>query len=140
VEGHSALGRDDEATPFWKVLFFRDERGNEPVKEFFLEAGLTDGEKKQLEVRIKYLAQRGLQLVLERADILDKVETERGLYELRLDNTPNNPRVLLCSARGRRIVLLHAFKKKGRRLPVREVETAKHRRDMWLRREGEGAD
>jgi len=71
---------------------------------------------------------------------LDKVETERGLYELRLDNTPNNPRVLLCSARGRRIVLLHAFKKRGRRLRAGEIAIAKRRRNMWLRREGEGAD
>ena len=31
---------------------------------------------------MKYLAQRGLQLVVERADILDKLEREHGLYEL----------------------------------------------------------
>jgi phage-related protein len=131
------VDRGSEATPLWRVVFFRDGRGSEPVKEFFLEAGLTDSEKKQFEVRIKYLAQRGLQLVFERADILDKVETAHGLYELRLDNTPNNPRILLCCTRGRQIVLLHAFKKKGRRLSAREIEIAKRRRDAWLRQEGE---
>lgn len=130
------MGPGAEATPLWKVVFFRDERGSEPVREFLLRAGLTDGEKKQFEVRITYLTQRGLQLVVERADILDKVATGRGLYELRLDNTPNNPRVLLCSAQGRQIVLLHAFKKKGRRLPAREVEVAKRRREILLRRGG----
>jgi phage-related protein len=129
------LARGESAEPLWKILFFRDERGEEPVKEFFLGADLTDGEKKQLAVRMQYLAQRGLQLVVERGDILDKVETEQGLYELRLDNTPNNPRVLLCSASGRQIVLLHAFKKKGRRPPAREVRIAKRRRDTWLSRE-----
>jgi phage-related protein len=129
------LARGESAEPLWKILFFHDERGKEPVKEFFLGADLTDGEKKQLAVRMQYLAQRGLQLVVERGDILDKVETEQGLYELRLDNTPNNPRVLLCSASGRQIVLLHAFKKKGRRLPAREVTIARHRRDSWLSRE-----
>jgi len=131
------LACPDQVTSLWKVLFFRDEQGNEPVKQFFLDAGLTDGEKKQFAVRIEYLSRRGLQLVVERADILDKVETEQGLYELRLDNTPNNPRVLLCSAKGRKIVLLHAFKKKGRRLPMREVEVAKHRRARWLSMEGD---
>ena len=130
------MARPDEATPLWKVLFFRDERGNEPVKEFFLGAGLTDGEKKQFAVRVQYLSLRGLQLVVERADILDMLETEPGLYELRLDNTPNNPRVPLCSAKGRQIVLLHAFKKKGRRLQAQEVEVAKRRRELWLSREG----
>jgi phage-related protein len=126
------LARGDPAEPLWKILFFQDERGNIPVKEFFLGTDLTDGEKKQMQVRMQYLVQRGLQLVVERGDILDKIETVQGLYELRLDNTPNNPRVLLCSAKGRQIVLLHAFKKKGRRLPVREVEIAKRRRQSWL--------
>jgi phage-related protein len=125
------VARGGSSESLWKILFFQDEDGNEPVKEFFLGAGLTDGEKKQFEVRVRYLSQRGLQLVVERADILDKVESEQGLYELRLNNTPNNPRVLLCSARGRQIILLHAFKKKGRRLPAREVEIAKHRRQAW---------
>ena len=131
------MTRPDRVTPLWSVLFFRDEDGHEPVKQFFLEAGLTDAEKKQFAVRIEYLSQRGLQLVVERADILDKVETEQGLYELRLDNTPNNPRVLLCSASGRKIVLLHAFKKKGRRLAQREIEAAKRRRAAWLTMEGD---
>lgn len=126
-------------TPLWKILFFRDERGGEPVKEFFLRSGLTDAEKKQFEVRLTYLSQRGLQLVVERADILDKVEGENGLFELRLDNTQNNPRVLLCAASGRKILLLHAFKKKGRRLPAKEVRMAKVRRDVWRSRM-EGVD
>jgi phage-related protein len=124
-----------EATQRWRVLFYQDERGREPVREFFLGADLTDGEKKQFAVRIEYLSQRGLRLVVERGDILDKVETGQGLYELRLDNTRNNPRVLLCTATGRQIVLLHAFKKKGRRLPAKEVAIAKRRRDVCLSRE-----
>ena len=126
------MARDDSTEIPWKILFFQDERGNVPVKEFFLSPDLTDGEKKQMAVRMQYLSQRGLQLVFERGDILEKVEAQHGLYELRLDNTPNNPRVLLCTATGRQIVLLHAFKKKGRRLPAREVEIAKHRQQSWL--------
>jgi phage-related protein len=70
-----------EATQRWRVLFYQDERGREPV------------------------------------------------------NTRNNPRVLLCTATGRQIVLLHAFKKKGRRLPAKEVAIAKRRRDACLSRE-----
>lgn len=133
------MAESDPIAPLWKILFFRDERGQEPVKQFFLRSGLTDAEKKQFEVRLTYLSQRGLQLVVERADILDKVEGARGLYELRLDNTQNNPRVLLCAMSGRKILLLHAFKKKGRRLPAREVWIAKSRRDAW-RSGKEGTD
>ena len=78
------------------------------------------------------VVQRMLRMESVQKDILDKVEGEEGLFELRLDNTPNNPRVLLCSAKGRQIVLLHAFKKKGRSLPAREIAVAKHRREHWL--------
>jgi phage-related protein len=126
------LASGDLADPAWRILFFQDQRGNIPVREFFLGADLTNGEKKQMQVRMQYLSQRGLQLVVERGDILEKVEGEEGLFELRFDNTPNNPRVLLCSAKGRQIVLLHAFKKKGRSLPAREITVAKHRREHWL--------
>ena len=58
---------------------------------------------------------------VKRSDILDVIEGESNLYELRLDNTPNNPRVLLCAVVGKRFVLLHAFKKKGRKTPKREI-------------------
>ena len=132
------MAQSGEVATLWKVLFFRDRHGREPVRRFFLEAGLTDGEKRQLAVRIEYLARRGLQLVVERADILDEIQTEAELYELRLDNTPNNPRILLCGATGRQKVLLQAFKKKGRRHPTREVEIAKRRRSEWLA--GQGVD
>ena len=132
------MARSDSADGLWQILFFQDARGKVPVREFFLSSDLTDGEKKQMAVRMDYLSQRGLQLVFERGDILEKVEGQHGLYELRLDNTPNNPRVLLCTATGRQIVLLHAFKKKGMRLPARELEVAKHRHQLWL--SGEGRD
>ena len=107
---------DSEAISLWKIVFFRDEHSSEPVKVFFSPPASPPARRSNSRFRLKYLAQRGLQFVFERADILDKVEMERGLYELHLDNTPNNPRVLLCSSTGRQIVLLHAFKKKGRRL------------------------
>lgn len=41
-------------------------------------------------------------------------DPRRKLWELRLENSPNNPRVLFFATSGRRIVLLHGFEKTGR--------------------------
>lgn len=70
--------------------------------------------------------------MIQRSDILDKIETEENLYELRLPNTQNNPRFLLCALKGKRIILLHAFKKKGRKTDRREIEIAVKRRDLIM--------
>lgn len=48
---------------------------------------------KLMQVRLYLLAEKGLSLLIERSDSLDKIETEDNLYELRLNNTPNNPRI-----------------------------------------------
>jgi phage-related protein len=80
---------------------------------------------------------KGLSLLVERSDILDKIETEDNLYELRLDNTPNNPRIFLCALTGKRLVLLHAFKKKSRKTPRSEIDIAARRRDLVIAKEEE---
>ncbi|MBR8835428.1 MAG: type II toxin-antitoxin system RelE/ParE family toxin [Stigonema ocellatum SAG 48.90 = DSM 106950] len=114
----------------WQVIFYRESDGTEPVQDFLRDPSLTPGELKQFQVRLTLLTQKGLSLLLERSDILDKIEGEKNLYELRLDNTPNNPRIFLCALIGKRLVLLHAFKKKGRKTPKLEIKIAAKRRDL----------
>jgi phage-related protein len=104
-------------------------------KNFLLDPSLTSGELKQFQVRVMLLTQKGLSLLLERSDILDKIKGEKNLYELRLDNTPNNPRIFLCALVGKRLILLHAFKKKGRKTPKLEIKIAVKRRDMVIANE-----
>ena len=114
----------------WQVIFYRESDGTEPVQDFLQDPSLRPGELKQFQVRLTLLTQKGLSLLLERSDILDKIEGEKNLYELRLDNTPNNPRIFLCALVGKRLVLLHAFKKKGRKTPKLEIKIAVKRRDL----------
>lgn len=120
----------------WEIIFYQEVDGTVPVQEFFLDPSLTQGEKKQFEVRLNYLRTRGLSLLRERSDILDKIETEENLYELRLDNTPNNPRIFLCALKGKKcLVLLCAFKKKSRRTPQREIQIAVRLRELIVAKE-----
>ncbi len=119
----------------WEIVYYQEVDGTQPIQEFLLDPSLKPGEKKQLQVRLHLLKIKGLSLLIERADILDKINTEDNLYELRLDNTPNNPRFFLCALIGRRLVLLHAFKKKGRKTPQKEINIAAKRRDLILAKE-----
>ncbi|MDZ8070567.1 MAG: type II toxin-antitoxin system RelE/ParE family toxin [Nostoc sp. DedQUE08] len=114
----------------WQIIYYQEVDGTKPVEEFFNDPSLTKGESKQFQLRLYYLKNKGLALLVERSDILDKIETENNLYELRLDNTPNNIRVFLCALPGKRLILLHAFKKKGDNTPIRQIKIAAKKRDF----------
>lgn len=119
----------------WEIKFYRKADGTEPVQEFLKDPSLKPGELKQFQTRLRLLKQKGLMLMIQRSDILDKIETQKNLYELRIDNTPNNPRFFLCAMTGKRLILLHAFKKKGRKTPSGEIAIAARRRDLFMEME-----
>jgi phage-related protein len=119
----------------WNVEFYQEVDGTEPVKVFLKDPSLKPGELKQLSVRLSLLAEKGLSLMIQRSDILDQIKTEKNLYEIRIDNTPNNPRFFLCALKGKRLILLHAFKKKGRKTPHKEIAIAARRRDLVVQDE-----
>jgi phage-related protein len=52
------------------------------------------------------------------------------LYELR----PGNNRVFFFYYKDKRFVLLHGFRKKGRKTPLHEIETARKRMEDFIRR------
>lgn len=121
----------------WQIIYYQEVDGTKPVEEFFNDPSLTQGELKQFKLRLYYLKNKGLALQRERSDILDKIETEDKLYELRLDNTRNNIRIFVCAlpGKGKRLILLHAFKKKGDKTPLRQIKIAAKRRDLTIAKE-----
>lgn len=119
----------------WQIIYYQEVDGTKPVEEFFNDPSLTQGELKQFKLRLYYLKNKGLALQRERSDILNKIKIEDNLYELRLDNTPNNIRIFLCALTGKRLILLHAFKKKGRKTPPNEINIAAQRRDLVVAKE-----
>lgn len=120
--------------PAWKVEHFLDSRDGDVIQEFLSSAGLRGSELAQYERRVAYLEQAGTQLLSQRGHILEKIED--GLYALRLANTANNPRFLLTFRSGRRIVVLHACKKKDRRLNAGDIRVARGRLKELEAREG----
>lgn len=100
------------------------------MAEFFASHEITDSERGQFETRLQYLSMYGLQTLSKKSDVLETLEGEDDLYALRLDNTQNNPRVLLCTLVGRRFVLLHAFKEKSSSDYNKAIRKARTRRDQ----------
>jgi phage-related protein len=51
----------------------------------------------------------------------------QGLFELRIKAAEGLARVFYCTAVGRRIVILHQFRKKSEKTPQKELDTALRR-------------
>lgn len=105
----------------YKVYFYRDKSGKEPVKEYI--AGLAS--KKDKDSRIK------LNKIMEYVKALSEYGTRVGepyikhldgdIWELR----PLRDRILFAAWGGNGFVLLHVFMKQTQKTPQREIERAK---------------
>ncbi len=97
----------------WRVEFYRDRRGRSPVTEFLARLGARERAK----------VARYLQLLREFGPTLAMPQARHikgPLWELR----PDAYRLLYVALRHRRIVILHAFRKKTQQTPRREIEEA----------------
>jgi phage-related protein len=108
----------------WSVEQYQDARGKQPVADFLREQGA--------EVRAPLLRAIGLLRLYGVAlgdpharPISDK------LWELRA----GAGRIFYVALTGRRFTLLHAYIKKSRKAPEREIETARRRLADLLERE-----
>lgn len=109
----------------WEIRFFEDEKGNVPVRDYLMT--LEVGEQKRFVTRLIPLQEKGLAAGRPYSDKL-----EDNLYELRLENSPHNPRFLYCTVIGRVLHLLHGFSKTGKNsdlVPESEKIIARRRRD-----------
>lgn len=104
----------------WKVIYFESPRGEKFVKEFI--------DKQSPAVKGKYIGM--IDFLEEYGPFLSGKYTKKlrkDLYELRI--TGKEQIRVLYTVQKRKIVLLHAFKKKTRRTPLKEIKTALLRLD-----------
>lgn len=104
----------------FKIVFYKDARGNEPVKEAIRE--MTRGNGKDARINAAKIA--------EYLKILERLGTRAGapyvkhlageIWELR----PLRNRILFFAFTGTEFVLLHHFIKKTQKTPAREIEQA----------------
>jgi phage-related protein len=112
----------------WQVVFYMDEEGNEPVKDFIL--AQPDGAIAEILHVFKLLREFNLRLGMPYVRKIDK----SGLRELRVKHSSDLYRVFYFAYIGRKFVLLHAFLKKGEKTPKGDKEMAIKRMNNYMLR------
>ena len=108
----------------WKVEFYRDARGHSPAWEFLQQ--LPGVERAKLLAVIDLLQEFGVSLRFPHTRLIEK-----GLWELRA----GPGRLFYVALVGRRLVILHGYRKKSQKAPRREIEAALRRWADLLERE-----
>lgn len=91
----------------WQVVFYIDEKGNEPVKDFIL----AQSTKAIAEIIHVFKLLRIFNITLG-MPYVRKVH-ESGIRELRIKHSSDYYRILFFAFTGHRFILLHAILKKG---------------------------
>ena len=65
-----------------------------------------------------------------------KMRGAGNLWEVRTEYAGSIYRVLATTAKGNRVILLHAFQKKSQRTPQKEIEIAEQRQKRYFQRHG----
>ncbi len=107
----------------WNLRFFRQERGEEPVREFL--RALPKAARIEAGAALTDLEENGPKLRRPGADYL-----RDGVYELRFSSERVEYRILYFFDRSE-AVLTNAFVKKSRKTPREEIERAIRRRFQW---------
>lgn len=117
----------------FEVQFYETEDGQCPVEEFLL--GLNVKMRAKMLGFMQILEEKGVELREPYTKPLDD-----GILELRCSFAGNITRVMFFFYIGGKIILTNGFVKKTQKTPPAEIETAKKRRDDYIRRFGEGAE
>ena len=113
----------------WSVEFYVDRRGHSPIAEWL--DGLPSKERAKAARFLRLLAELGTHMPSEHAAPLTG---HAPIWELR----PLPNRLLYFAYAGRRFIILHGFRKKGRKTRRSDIEIAERRLADFL--EGERND
>lgn len=117
-----------------KILFYQTENGFCPMKAFL--CALNQKSKNEhAKVLMKKIAYT-MELLKERNGYLPKELAKKvtdNIWELR----PLDHRIFYFFWKNRQCVILHAFRKKSRKTPLREIRRAEAERKDWIKRYGE---
>jgi phage-related protein len=106
----------------WHVIFYKDNNGNEPVKDFILEQ--SDGAIAEILHVFDLLYRFDLSLG---SPYVEKVDGK--IWALRIKHSSDYYRILYFTFSGEKFILLHAIKKKSDKLSKRDIEIAAKRKD-----------
>jgi phage-related protein len=106
----------DQPLSQWRIAFYKDSRGRSPIAKYL--NALPVGEQAAAEEAFRLLREFGTLLGMPHAK-----HVGGKLWELR----PGANRFFYFACVGRRFVILHAYRKQGRRTPPQELAIAERR-------------
>lgn len=110
----------------WSIVFYVDNKGNEPVREFLDNLDLKT--KARFEWSIEQLRIRNIKA---REPLVRHIESK--IWELREESSTNIYRLMYFFFTGKQIVFLHGFQKKSTKTPRKEIEIAVARLKTFLK-------
>ena len=116
---------------FWELEYFKTAAGSVPVAEFI--DALSPQAKAKFIRSLELLEQYGLLL---REPWVRNIQGIPKLRELRFISFGEIYRVFFFPVTGRKLILLHGFKKKSQETPRRELQTAEARMKNYIQRYG----
>ena len=117
--------------PELRVVFFRTDRGNDPVREWL--EGLGERDEIIIDTDITVVAENWPSVV--GTSLIKKLKGEEDLWEIRsrISDGKRTARVMFTIEAGE-IILLHGFVKKSQRTPRKDLRIARRRNKLWKRR------
>lgn len=118
----------------YKIDFYRKENGTCDIEEFLNDLQKRAANNKDARIQHKQVAQH-IQFLADHGTRVGEPVTKylgEDIWELR----PGNNRILFFFFIDNTFVLLHHFRKKTQKTPIREIERAKAERDDWISRKG----
>jgi phage-related protein len=113
------------------IEYYLTAEGKCPVKDF-IDSLSPQGQAKYLFIT-RLLGEYGIHV---REPYVKQIRGHKKLYETRIKDRSGISRILYFAHTGRKFILLHGFTKKTDKTPAREIETAEHRMEDYLFREG----
>ncbi|MBI2855031.1 MAG: type II toxin-antitoxin system RelE/ParE family toxin [Chloroflexi bacterium] len=105
----------------WQVIFYADDEGYEPVKDFILRQ--PDGAIAEILHVLKLLREFNVSLQMPYVRKIDK----SGLRELRIKHGSDIYRIFFAAREGQQFILLHAILKKADKTPEGDKHLALQR-------------
>ena len=108
----------------YTAYYLQTEGGRSPVEEFI--NGMDSAAQRKFFFKRSLLEEFGPRLPQPHAKRI-----EENLYELRFETPTGAMRIFYCFD-GKRIIFVHAMKKKTQKLPAQELAVAMQRRDAYF--------
>src|SRR2546425_2740709 len=113
-----------------EIVFYSTDSGDKPVEVFL--AGLEPAARAKAVRTLELL--RILPIVPSK--FWQKMQGTENLWEVRAEYAGKIYRILACTAKGNRVILLHGFQKKSQKTPRHELEIAEQRKKRYFQRHG----